>query len=298
MLEALKAIYGQAFTYYNDQEHLESYYWFQDQAHIQFGIKKSAVTEKELQLLKLYYETVDQFTTPKSPAQKAWANLLFNGTEASNPKDSPGLSFPAYPIYIHFKSLPNDLAAFEEAMSALVSETPVLLWRENEAILILSEPSKRVVAEEIVDLMATEFFVDVAVMIGAIFYTAQLSKSSYEWHHQLFERFLRIYPRKRVTSLDHLIPIFLLENLSPEAADFMFKKIQNALSEGGTELKETLLTFFEHNMNVSTASKALYIHRNSLQYRLDKFHEKTDLDPKTFIDAAIIYIGILKYSLG
>jgi len=304
MLESLKAIYGHAFTYYNQQDHVDSYYWFQDQAHTQFGIKKSALTKKELQLMQLHYASIDQFTAPKSPVQQAWTNLLFNETETPTiVQDTASLKFPAHPIYIHFRSPLNDIAAFEEAMSALFSERSVLLWKGNETILILPSPSKLIMAEEIVDLMATEFFVDVTVMTGAVFYTSKMAKLSYKWHHQLFERFLQLDPRKRFTSLDHLIPLFLLDNMpsekpSPDMTNILFKNIHHALTEGGNELRETLLTFFEHNMNVSTASKALYIHRNSLQYRLDKFHEKTDLDPKIFVDAAIIYIAILKYKLG
>jgi len=303
MLESLKAIYGHAFTYYNNQDHVDSYYWFQDHAHTQFGIKKSALTKKELQLMKIHYASIDHFTTPKSPVQQAWTNLLFNETETHSVEDTTLVKLPAHPIYIHFRSPLNDIAAFEEAMSALFSERSILLWKENEAILILPISSKLMMAEEIVDLMATEFFVDVTVMTGAIFHTAQLAKLSYRWHHQLFERFLQINPGKHFTSLDQLIPLFLLDNLSSrpsssDVADIMFKKIHHELTEGGKELAETLLTFFEHNMNVSTASKALYIHRNSLQYRLDKFHDKTDLDPKNFVDAVIIYIAILKYKLG
>ena len=45
--------------------------------------------------------------------------------------------------------------------------------------------------------------------------------------------------------------------------------------------EETLVTidkFFENSLNVSETSRQLYIHRNTLVYRLDKLHKSTGLD--------------------
>lgn len=51
---------------------------------------------------------------------------------------------------------------------------------------------------------------------------------------------------------------------------------------------ETLTSFFENNLNVLKTSKKLNIHRNTLNYRLNSFYEKTNLDPRNFNDAVII----------
>ena len=52
--------------------------------------------------------------------------------------------------------------------------------------------------------------------------------------------------------------------------------------------EETLATinkFFENNLNVSETSRQLYIHRNTLVYRLDKLQKSTGLDLRVFEDA-------------
>ena len=52
--------------------------------------------------------------------------------------------------------------------------------------------------------------------------------------------------------------------------------------------EETLITinkFFENNLNVSETSRQLYIHRNTLVYRLDKLQKSTGLDLRVFEDA-------------
>jgi carbohydrate diacid regulator len=59
---------------------------------------------------------------------------------------------------------------------------------------------------------------------------------------------------------------------------------------------ETLVTvnkFFENNLNVSETSRQLYIHRNTLVYRLDKLQKMTGLDLRNFDDAIIFKIMLM-----
>jgi carbohydrate diacid regulator len=55
---------------------------------------------------------------------------------------------------------------------------------------------------------------------------------------------------------------------------------------------ETLKVFFEHNMNIHKAAEDLFIHKNTLLYRLRKIKETTGCDPQTFRDAASLQIAI------
>jgi DNA-binding PucR family transcriptional regulator len=54
-------------------------------------------------------------------------------------------------------------------------------------------------------------------------------------------------------------------------------------------MQNTLKVFFLNNMNVLKSSKDLYVHRNTLINKLDRFKEKTGYDPKDFKDAYLIY---------
>ena len=60
--------------------------------------------------------------------------------------------------------------------------------------------------------------------------------------------------------------------------------------------EETLLTiskFFENSLNVSETARQLYIHRNTLVYRLDKVHKATGLDLRVFEDAITFEIALM-----
>ena len=60
--------------------------------------------------------------------------------------------------------------------------------------------------------------------------------------------------------------------------------------------EETLTTinkFFENNLNVSETSRQLYVHRNTLVYRLEKLQKSTGLDIRKFDDALTFKIALM-----
>ena len=60
------------------------------------------------------------------------------------------------------------------------------------------------------------------------------------------------------------------------------------LSDTGID-ERFILDFIEADLNVSKASKLMYVHRNTLIYKLDKFKELTGFDLKCFKDAFVLY---------
>lgn len=63
------------------------------------------------------------------------------------------------------------------------------------------------------------------------------------------------------------------------------------------EMRSTLQTFFQLDCNVSETAKRLYIHRNTLIYRIDKFKQETGLDVRSFQDAVLVKLGLLLYKV-
>ena len=59
---------------------------------------------------------------------------------------------------------------------------------------------------------------------------------------------------------------------------------------------ETLFTiqkFFENNLNISETARQLYVHRNTLVYRLERIEKAIGLDIRTFDDAMIFKIATM-----
>ncbi|PZE19294.1 PucR family transcriptional regulator [Paenibacillus xerothermodurans] len=90
-----------------------------------------------------------------------------------------------------------------------------------------------------------------------------------------------------------------LINLIPEAdkTQFLERVLKRLDAVLDTETTTTLEHFFQLDCNVSETAKKLYIHRNTLLYRLDKFKQETGLDVRTFNDAVLVKIALLLYKV-
>jgi hypothetical protein len=74
----------------------------------------------------------------------------------------------------------------------------------------------------------------------------------------------------------------------------VFKRKEPMLDD---ETIQTLETFFELDCNVSETAKRLFIHRNTLLYRLDKFRQESGLDVRNFNQAVHVKIALQLYKV-
>ena len=68
---------------------------------------------------------------------------------------------------------------------------------------------------------------------------------------------------------------------------------ENSFESLDTETLFTIQKFFENSLNISETSRQLYVHRNTLVYRLDKIQKMTGLDLRKFDDAIIFKVSML-----
>ncbi len=66
----------------------------------------------------------------------------------------------------------------------------------------------------------------------------------------------------------------------------------------GVELEQTVMTFVENDLNMSETARQLYLHRNSLLYRIERIKEVTGYDIRRFSDAATVWAALLFHREG
>lgn len=66
-------------------------------------------------------------------------------------------------------------------------------------------------------------------------------------------------------------------------------------SDEMSKIAETLEMFFHSNQSLDETSNKLFIHKNTLQYRLKRVKEQTGYDPRKFMDAILLYIALMFY---
>jgi sugar diacid utilization regulator len=118
-------------------------------------------------------------------------------------------------------------------------------------------------------------------------YVSHVFDQEKEMHkHQAFIKSkLLAIPFNKYTYLDDKTILRAnLDALNDEIKQFILKKYANDLI-----MHETIKVYLESNQNMVTAAKKLYVHRNTLIQRIDKFHQVTGFDLKNFYDAFLIY---------
>ena len=56
--------------------------------------------------------------------------------------------------------------------------------------------------------------------------------------------------------------------------------------------REMLRMRYEEDMSLSGACARLFLHKNTLQYRLDRIGRRTGFNPRRFRDAAVLYLAV------
>ena len=96
------------------------------------------------------------------------------------------------------------------------------------------------------------------------------------------------YESLGIGRLIYQLPVSLCRMFIQEI--FGGNKIPSELDE---ETLNTVNKFFENSLNVSETSRQLFIHRNTLVYRLDKLQKSTGLDLRVFEDAITFKIALM-----
>jgi|GEM_PF-4906290 carbohydrate diacid regulator len=100
----------------------------------------------------------------------------------------------------------------------------------------------------------------------------------------------------------HLPWLVHLERLIQAVPESALSRLTEQLSGyadlfGDNETVATLDIFFANDCNVSETAKKLFIHRNTLLYRLDKIKQESGLDVRSFNDAVLARIMLLLYKI-
>lgn len=95
--------------------------------------------------------------------------------------------------------------------------------------------------------------------------------------------------------LSRMLDKFCGDGLRGVAEGYDMERLSGVFCD--SELVRTCMCLFENDLNVSRAADRLYMHRNTLIYRIGKLKRKTGLDVRVFADAVtfiILYNCFLK----
>jgi carbohydrate diacid regulator len=212
-------------------------------------------------------------------------------------------------IYVQFlqdtilRTIESMKTSPEDIVSQTTLDKMIILAKANPKNSFSSEISKiKDLAAKLILTARDKFNLHISIGIGSIYEDLSNIRLSYMEANQalkLGNLFSANPCDLPVYHIDDLGISSILSELKPNISTrFVEKKLKSLLQDKHFSiLKETLTAFCDNNLNISETSKALYLHRNTLLYRLNKIAKLTGLDPKNFNDAVQLYAAFQLKSL-
>ena len=197
----------------------------------------------------------------------------------------------------------KDTDALETVRSLFSGKTKDFITAVDEKNIILVKELKpnetyddmTRTAKVILDMLNTEAMTKAHVAFGTIINEIKDVSRSYKEAKMALDVGKIFYSGRNVVAYSNLGIGRLIYQLPMPLCKMFIREIFDGKSPDDFD-EETLTTinkFFENSLNVSETSRQLYIHRNTLVYRLDKLQKSTNLDLRIFDDAITFKIALM-----
>ena len=158
------------------------------------------------------------------------------------------------------------------------------------------------VAQTMRDMLNSEAMTSVRISYGTIVNEIKQVSKSYKEAKMALDVGKIFYSEKTVIAYSTLGIGRLIYQLPIPLCEMFMREVfgENMPDTFDDETLMTINKFFENNLNVSETSRQLYVHRNTLVYRLEKLQKSTGLDIRVFDDAltfkiALMVVSYMKY---
>ncbi len=151
------------------------------------------------------------------------------------------------------------------------------------------------IATELYETLTLEGIKNLSIAIGSVVHDLKNISSSFKEAKMALEVGKIFEENKPIMKYEQLGISRLIYQLPSNLCQMFVKEVLKgiSISQFDEETLTTVAKFFENNLNVSETSRQLYIHRNTLVYRLDKLQKMTGLDLRNFDDALIFKIMLM-----
>lgn len=174
-----------------------------------------------------------------------------------------------------------------------ISESDIVLVKEIKGSVEVKDLEK--LARSIADTLSSEFYTRVNVGIGTIVNNIKELSRSFKEAQMAIEVGKVFDTNESIMSYDNLGIARLIYNLPTTPCETFLKEVfkRGSIESLDHETLFTIQKFFENNLNVSETSRKLFVHRNTLVYRLEKIKKLTGLDLREFDHAIIFKIALM-----
>ena len=174
-----------------------------------------------------------------------------------------------------------------------VNESDIALVKEVRPNVDIKDLEK--LARSINDTLLSEFYFNAIIGIGTCVTGIKELAHSFKEAQVALEVGKVFDTEKTIISYENLGIARLIYQLPTTLCDMFLKEVfkRGSIESLDQETLFTIQKFFENNLNVSETSRKLFVHRNTLVYRLEKIKKLTGLDLREFDDAIVFKVALM-----
>ncbi|MBC1605774.1 helix-turn-helix domain-containing protein [Paenilisteria rocourtiae] len=253
-----------------------------------FAIPKKTLTSEEQALLQSLFQAPAPVF--KNEQLTEWHTLLFTQEDVIiHPENN---SFRIIQFQIQSTSLSKKILL--EWQKALVSffaqDTELIMLTEDYGILI-EKIAGSLLGEDELDAIATtlesDFYIQVHFFMGLFHEKNALLRDLFAEEQRLF--------RQNSNQLVQTVESNCLPMIAAQLTNSLLAQEISRLFEKDETWKPLIKALWENQGNLSMTAKALFMHRNTMQYRIDKFQELTNLSLRKTDGLLFAYLSCLLF---
>ena len=255
------------------------------QAHQWLLLKEEELTEREKQLISWLGGEEEVSPNP-------WYQYLIDGKG-----EAPQLIKKIQLVYCHLShSTAEGTASWLEMMQTLLPNfRAVLQLSGQDYVLILDQYQSLPVADilkDTVSAMEYDFNIRLSILVGQVWAESKDGKVSPVIRAE--QAVFRAWIREGHQGVYRFSQLYLWGIEQADLDLTPLKASLHQLIESQDQLQDIIVALWDNGAVVTKAAQQLYLHRNSLQYKIDKWEELTGLQLKNLTDLALCYHLVLQ----
>ena len=177
------------------------------------------------------------------------------------------------------KDFQMDQALIVSLFSEFITFSSIIVF--NQSMDMYFEHETDISFQDVIVNMSSDTLLDLRIFVSLSFQTMEERNE----HVTDTKYLLNQIPFNKFIYLDHKVLLsHFINQITPNIKAYFLRKYSQ-----DNMMLESLKIYLDSNQNTVSASKKLYLHRNTLLQRLEKFHQVTGFDLKIFNEAYLIY---------
>jgi len=249
-----------------------------------YEIPIHTMTQSEYELLRIFSGPIDL----SHNYNIVWLDYLTGKTDVA-----PAVLPMHRLLFLQFDKDFTAPTILRSVFEALLGKDIILLSLHPQLFAIIEciDSNELLNLAHYLDPIMADLEVHFRIFVSDVIHDITTTKERFNWYVHLLPSIWTYTPKHVLTQQELLVPYVTQHLAYQEKEIFISSILKSATSQ--PDLLHTIKKLIEYEGNITLASKKMYMHRNTLQNRLEKFQQITQKDIRQFPHRLEVYLAII-----